>query len=361
MNAEQKRYEALPGQQTKPFSSVQGAFPEQWQAATYILQLMQQDYCQAKKQLEEIYRSFGERESWTSERLYDLLVEGNESDGAGNKGKVVSRKKGLSQNSQDSVAITSIRAYCLGSFEIYLNWKRVDIWHSLKAKSLLKYLVTRKGKPVIRDVLVETLWPNCDPEVGRNNLKAAVYSLRQSLLSKNQCPETPSPIVYSEGQYSINPKAEIWVDVDEFERHWLAGRGMEKKGESEEAAKEYRLAEELYRGDYFEDDPYTEWTLLPREALKDTYLAILGKLAYTAFETADYESCIVYSQKILRQDICHEEAYRWLIRCYSQLGQAHRARQWYSVCASTLKKELNTTPDKKTVDLYYRLRHRGVS
>lgn len=357
MNAKQKRYEASPGQQVKPFPSVHGTFSRQWQAATYILQLMQQDYCQAKKQLEEIHRSFGERESWTSERLRNLLREGDESHWSVNEGNAASGERDLVRAGREPAAITSIRAYCLGSFDIYINWTKIDGWHSLKAKSLLKYLVTRKGKPVNRDVLVETLWPNCDPEVGRHNLKAAVYSLRQSLFPKGHNPRTPSPITYSEGQYSINPGAETWVDVDEFEQHWLAGRGMEKKGKSQEAATEYRLAEELYRGDYFEDDPYTEWTLLPRESLRDIYLAILGKLEYAAFEAADYESCIVYSQKILRQDICHEEAYRWLIRCYSRLGQAHRAHQWYGICVSTLKKELDTTPDKKTVDLYHSLRH----
>lgn len=123
------------------------------------------------------------------------------------------------------------------------------------------------------------------------------------------------------------------------------------------ATEKYRLAQELYRGDYFEDDLYLDWTMLPREALKDTYLAILGKLAQSSFEESDHESCIIFSQKILEKDVCHEEAYRWLIKCYFGLGQYHRAQQWYNVCAGTLKRELDINPDKKTTALFYQLQH----
>ncbi len=319
-----------------------------WQDAIHIVRLMQSDYCQAKRQLEEIYRSFNERETRSGERIRHLLRDIED---------VRAKPDGKSSARNDTALVPgySIRAYCLGNFEVYLNWDRIDNWHSLKAKSLFKYLLIHRKNPLNKDILVETLWPNCDPEVGRNNLKAAIYSLRKTLLSRVQTDEASRLILHSEGQYSLNPQLQIWIDADEFEHCWLKGRDLERKGMKEEASKEFHLAEELYRGDYFEDDPYAEWTLLPREALKDIYLGILGKLAYRSFENVDYESCLVYSQRILSKDICHEEAYRWIMHCYSRLGQYHRAHQWYNVCASTLNKELNIKPEKKTQDLHRRL------
>jgi len=157
----------------------------------------------------------------------------------------------------------------------------------------------------------------------------------------------------------IAPNLELWIDVDEFEQRWLIGRRLEKEGKIDAATKQFRAAEELYRGDYLEDEPYAEWTLIQREALKDTYLAIQGKLANTSFEAADYENCIIHCQKILMNDMCHEEAYRWLIRCYSHLGQRHRAKQWYDICVTTLKRELDTVPDHETIALYHQLLHRN--
>lgn len=322
-----------------------------------ILQFVQDDYCQAKRQLENIYLTFRDRELQTTEQLQALLDSGVFTAWSKN---VTTNEEIQNQKIEVNSTRTTIRAYCFGSFELYINSEQIANWHSQKAKTLFKYLIKAKKKPITREALVETLWPDCDPEIGRNNLKSAIYSLRQTL-STNSHKDMHQIVLFKEGQYLINPEVDIWVDVDEFEHNWLVGRTYEKILNKEEADRKYHLAEELYRGDYFEDDPYLEWTMLPREALKDTYLAILGKLAQSSFEEADYESCIIYSQKILANDVCHEEAYRWLIKCYVCLGQCHRAHQWYDICANTLKRELDTKPDQKTTILYQQLQKQIVS
>ena len=331
---------------------------QEWQAAIQALQQVHGDYSHARKQLEDVYYSFSEGEKVISERVRCLLDTvalapvGISGDKTGARGKC--------STLEDIVRppVASFRAYCFGSFEIYLNWSKLDKWPSLKAKSLLKFLISRRGKPTAKDVLIEALWPNCNPEVGSHNLKSAVYALRQTLgrteLNVDNRAYYPF-VLFSEGRYKIAPNLELWVDVDEFEQCWLTGRRLEKDGRIEEATRQYRAAEELYRGDYLENEPYAEWTLIQREALKDTHLAILGKLADFSFKAADYENCIIYCQKILADDMCHEEAYRWLIRCYSHFGQRHRARQWYQICAATLKRELDTVPDHETVALYNQL------
>jgi DNA-binding SARP family transcriptional activator len=328
------------------------------QAAYEMIRLILIDYCQAKKQLERICRSFDEMEGWIGERLSylsridsDSSLETDDTLAIGDK---FNSHKHLTLPS-----LASLRVYCLGKFEVYMNWNKIEKWHNLKAKSLLKFLVTRRNKSTTADILIEIMWPNCDLKLGRDNLKTSICSLRH-ILSSEILDNIIEPIIlFSEGQYLINPKIDLWVDIDQFEHHWLAGRALEKSKRTEEAIKEYRLAEELYRGDYLEDDLYAEWTLLTREVLKDTYLTILSKLANYSFQTGDYESCIFYSQKILAKDMCQEEAYRWLIRCYGSLGQPHRARQWYGVCVSNLRKELDVVPDCKTAALYSQLLKRN--
>jgi two-component SAPR family response regulator len=336
------------------------AFQQEWQVIIQTLQQVQADYSHAKKQLEHVHHAFGERERVAGEQLQYLLdtvtrVPARIDDkNTGNKGEY------SASESLVSPQMVFVRAYCFGNFEVYLNEKRLDKWSSLKAKSLLKFLVSRRGKPVARDVLLETLWPNCNPEVGGNNLKSAIYALRQVLRrgELNHDNKTRCPFVqFSEARYMLSPKLGLWVDVDDFEHMWTAGQRLEKQCDIEGAAKQYQLADELYRGDYLEDEPYAEWTLLRREALKDTYLAILGKLANISFKANDYENCIKYSQKILAKDSCHEEAYRWLIRCYIRLGQRHRAQQWYNLCVATLKRELDSMPDHETISLYHQLLH----
>lgn len=104
-----------------------------------------------------------------------------------------------------------------------------------------------------------------------------------------------------------------------------------------------------------EENPYEEWTLLRREALKDTYLAVLGKLADYSLQAADYESCIVYCQKTLVRDACREDAYRRLMRSYSRLGQRYQALRWYRICKRVIQTELETSPDPETVALYHQI------
>ena len=333
-------------------------FEQEWQVIIHTLQQVQADYSHAKKQLEHVHYAFGERERVAGERLQYLLDRVTTVPTRVNGKNLGSKREYIPSEVIVPPQTAFLRAYCFGNFEVYLNEKKLDKWPSLKAKSLLKFLIGRRGKPIVKDVLVETLWPNCNPETGNNSLKSAIYALRQVLRQSqlNDDNETRCPVVqFSEARYMLSPKLELWVDVDDFERMCMTGQRLEKQHDIEGATKYYELANELYRGDYLEDEPYAEWTLLRREALKDTYLAILCKLAGISFRADDYENCIMYSQRILAKDSCHEEAYRWLIRCYVSLGQRHRAQQWYNLCVATLKKELDSMPDRKTISLYHQL------
>ena len=49
----------------------------------------------------------------------------------------------------------------LGGFSVIRNGEAVTIseWRSKKARDLLKILITRRGRPLLREALMETLWP----------------------------------------------------------------------------------------------------------------------------------------------------------------------------------------------------------
>jgi len=313
-----------------------------WRNIIKLLQEVPDDYSQAKYHLNSIYQIFNERELNSRQQISEIMPVLSQIQHIKHKADVQKASSGTGSSSN------SLRVHCLGNFEIILNWKKYDRWQSLKAKSLIKYLLLHKNRPVSREALIEVLWPECDPEAGNNNLKSTIYTLRQMFARSDSSGKTNTPVViYSDGSYFIDPAIHIWIDVDEFESYWLAGRRLEKNKQINEAIKYYQFAEDLYRGDFLEDEMYTEWTLLKREALKDTYLAILIKLIGYSFKEEDYENCIVYCQKILSRDSCHEEAYMWLMKCYSRLGQKHRAQQWYEIYENTIRKELDSSPSQK--------------
>jgi len=334
-----------------------------WQDTIDLLRLVQSDYQGARKQLEKVSQTLAERQALVDQRLHRALM----TSGGYRTLCLVPHQAGSTVSLMGQAILGGVarpvaipksmrlEVRCLGRFALSSNWRKVERWQSVKAKSVFQYLMTKPREPIIKDLLMEALWPDCDPRAASNNLKAAMHGLRQTLSQLFEKKESSPYVLFLQGSYLFSPEVELWVDVEEFERHWAKGRRLEKEGRATEAIHEYEQAEALYRGDYLEDEPYEEWTLLRREALKDTYVIILSKLADHSMKITDYEGCIVYCQKILAKDACREDAYRRLMRCYSRLGQRNRALRWYEICCRTVQAELDTTPDRETEVLYRQL------
>jgi DNA-binding SARP family transcriptional activator len=145
------------------------------------------------------------------------------------------------------------------------------------------------------------------------------------------------------------------VDFENFEENISSGRRLERGRRIDEAIQLYQRAEELYRGDFLEGENYLDWVLSRREAIKDSYLLVLDKLAEYYSDQRDYESCILYCRKTIAIDPSREDVYRRLMCCFSRLGQRNRAMRWFRTCRQSIAIDLDTSLDTKTTDLYLRL------
>ena len=247
----------------------------------------------------------------------------------------------------------SLVVYCLGQFKVYQDEQPVEDWPSGKGKAILKYLVTHRERPVVKEVLMELFWPGAHPDAARNNLNVAIYGLRQALRAAR--PDF-SHILFQDDHYLLNPSMAVWVDAEEFLEHCERGRKLEKEKGASPAVAEYEAAEGLYQGDFLEEDLYEDWPMLQREGLRDSYLLILDRLSRHRFEEAEYATCIHLCQKILAKDDCREDAHRRLMRCYCRQGQPYLALRQYHQCAETLETELEVPPMAETLALYERIR-----
>ena len=221
-------------------------------------------------------------------------------------------------------------------------------WHSLKGLLILKYMVRHHKTPVAKDVLMDVFWPEADQEVARRNLHQAIYNLRQ-ILRRGQ-PEF-RPILFEKDCYLFNPEIALNLDFEAFERHVQTGRRMEAEGRSPEAFAEYKLAEELYRGDFLEQDPYEDWASLQREQIRNSYLEIADCVSEQQCRQGEYAAAIELCQKILAKDNCHEHAHRRLMRCYQFLGQRGSVIRQYRQCVEVMKRELDAPPSEETQSL----------
>ena len=336
---------------------------DQWQDTVHLLKHVLGRYQEARQQLDKINNSLAEGENAVSRHLQNAFqtLRGYSTlclmpFRAGSRVSQIGRTV---LGGESGGTLTPVKmcldVYCLGPLKVYCSSRPVRHWQSMRAKSVFEYLLTRKRTPVAKEILIDTLWPNHDTRAAANNLKTAVHGLRQTLNHLLGNDDNYPCVLFSQGSYLINPAIELAIDAEEFERHWIEGRRLEKEGKTSEAMRKYEITEALYLGDYLEDEPYEEWTLLRREAIKDTYLFVLSKLADHSMNITDYESCVIYCQKILAKDPSREETYRRLMSCYCRLGQRNRALRWYENCRQAIRIELDATPDKETTALYNRL------
>lgn len=238
---------------------------------------------------------------------------------------------------------------CFGPFRTYQRDQPVQEWVSRKGKSIFKYLIAYRDRPVSKEVLMDLIWPDTPPEAARNNLNVAIYGLRQSL---RQAGLPESAILYQDDCYLINPELTLWVDVEAFSAHVAQGRDDEKNGNMLAAMREYRLAEALYTGDYLEEDRYEDWPLAERQSLKETYMAVVQRLCQSYYEQGDFTACVAEAHKVLAADSCREIAHRWIMLCYAQQGQRYLAIRQYQDCVDALDDELGIEPSPETTRLY---------
>ena len=99
----------------------------------------------------------------------------------------------------------------LGGFSVTVNGEPVpDRWRLRKAKTLVKLLALAPGHRLHREVVVDRLWPDTEPQVAANNLHQIVHTIRRMM--------GPESITLSDDVVRLCPAGGLSVDVDVFEQ-----------------------------------------------------------------------------------------------------------------------------------------------
>lgn len=249
-----------------------------------------------------------------------------------------------------------LAVHLLGPFRVEVYGRPTAQWNGHKAKAIFRYLVVHRRQRVPKEVLMEALWPGSEPDAARLSLKVAVSSLRRSLSSAiGELANSHEWVVSEKDTYHLEPGLPVWVDAEEFESQSLLAQGLEREGSREASVKSYQQAVALYVGDFLEENPYDEWTILERERLRDLYLQDLTQLSKHLVEMGEWHEAISYLHKILAVDACQEETYRLLMICHAALGQLGRVRQVHSICHQVLRNELESVPTAELDELLIKL------
>ena len=226
----------------------------------------------------------------------------------------------------------------MGAVEIEVHGLPLPRLRSRKGVWLLALLALRKGKPVERDWIAGTLWPDSSQSQALAYLRHCLTELRHALGTEAARLQSPT------SQALALDLMDAEVDVVTFDL------GIQKGD-----ASGLQVAIAAYRGPLLGDCP-EEWALLERGNREQSYLAGLRTLAETALERGDSETAIECARRIIAVDPLQEAAHRILIRALASTGDVGAAVQAYRDLRLHLHRELNTEPGPLTTELYNRVR-----
>ena len=228
-----------------------------------------------------------------------------------------------------------------------------------KPGELFCYLLLNRHRTLTREVLVDILWPEYASAQSRKYLRQALWQLQSMLNFSDE--SANNSLLFVENQYvGINPDARFWLDVDVVEQAFERVRDVQGHDLSDEDAARLQAAAQLHHADLLVAW-YHDWCLFDRERLRSIFMMLLDKLMGYFEARAEYETSIVYGNRILYEEPAHERTHRALMRLYYLRGDRTAALRQYEQCVLTLEQELGVRPTQRTVLLFDQIKADSVT
>ena len=209
---------------------------------------------------------------------------------------------------------------------------------------MLAVIAMAPGQRMSRDKLIAYLWPESDPERGRNLLKVSTYVLRTEL---------GEGALLSDGDDLRLAMDVVRVDAAEFE--------------SALARADHAQAVALYRGPFLDgfflsDAPeFEQWADRERSRLAARFAKALEALAEAADESRDFSVAAEWWRLRATQDPFDSRVALRLMRSLDASGNKAGALQHGALHQRMLQEEFGISAAPEITDLAERLRHEPVS
>jgi DNA-binding SARP family transcriptional activator/tetratricopeptide (TPR) repeat protein len=196
-------------------------------------------------------------------------------------------------------------------------------WPTRRSAELVALLALSEGHSLLRDQVIEFLWPHLTASAGAANLRKAAHFARQAL-------GADGAVRLSAGRVVLFPGHLVETDAATFEARARAALRAGDRGAAMALAAE--------RPDLLPDLPYAEWTQEPRERLRALFVALL-RLAEQWERLASVEPA-------------DEQAHLELMRAALDVGAPHTAIRWYGRLRANLERLLALPPSTEARAVY---------
>ena len=240
----------------------------------------------------------------------------------------------------------------LGPFSVWRgsDWVTPQDWQRDKARQLFQLLVTFRGQWLLRDQMVELLWPDLPADAAVRDFKVALNALNRALEPQRGRAAQPFFVIRNDNLYGLNPAASICVDADEFEQLIPT-----EDCRNDVQERQIRRALAWYEEDYLPECRYEDWAQAERERLRGMYLTAAGRLAALLAGRQAWDEVIPVVNTALARDRCWEQGYRLLMQAYASKGSLAQVQGAYRRCLDALEDEIGVEPSAETRELWQRL------
>ena len=229
-----------------------------------------------------------------------------------------------------------------GPVDVTLDRQQSLSFRYAKLRALLVYLIVESHRCHTREALAELLWPEQPSPVARSSLRQALAELRDVIHDRSA---DPPFLLITRETLQFNPASDHWLDVAEFTRLIVAGKGH-ANGTGEACAaciERWAAAAACYRGPFLDQaiprdsGEFEDWALLKREQFEQQMLAVLVRLA-DHYEARDANrEALKYARQQLQLDPWREATHRQVMRLLAAEGERSAALAHYQACYRTLQ------------------------
>ena len=249
----------------------------------------------------------------------------------------------------------ALRVHLFGGFLLERGGAALPPIASRTGRSVFAYLAMHRGRPIQRDLLAGSFWPDLPEGRAKRRLSHTVWQI-QDVVSQGSA----SHLAVTPDTLAFDTSLPYWLDTEEFDHCFEAstGSGPEAGPLATLDSAALRSCVELYRGDflagYFDD-----WLVVEQDHYRQRFLVALDRLVVISKANGAYEDALAYARRLTNHDPLSEVAHQEVMRLYLLLGRSTKAVQQFERCRAVLSDELGTEPSTQTVDLYQRIiRHR---
>jgi DNA-binding SARP family transcriptional activator len=242
-----------------------------------------------------------------------------------------------------------LRIHLFGGFLLERGESSLPPIASRVGRSMFAYLVTNQDRPLQRDYIAGTFWPELAEGRARRRLSHTIWQI-QDVVNTGSV----SHLDVTSDTLAFDTSIPYWLDVEEFDRNIADFGSADGTQAHSPRAGSLRAAVELYRGDFMAGY-FDEWVLVEQDHYRQKYLTALRRLVDATKAEGAYEEALSFARRLTHHDPLSEEAHQEVMRLSFLLGRTNDAIDQFERCRSVLEEELGTEPSAPTVAIYEKI------